>query len=94
MATSMAQPRPDNSRAQIIRELGDAMTHSMELVLGLGISVGIGWKIQDTWPAAAPWGLVGGFVFGAIVVMRSMWRMIKDAERKANAEREERNPDA
>ena len=66
----------DDARSANMRDLGNAMTHSLELVLAMGIGVGLGWKAQQWWPGIAPWGLVGGSLLGAGAVMRSMWRMI------------------
>lgn len=62
-----------------MRDVGNAMTHSLELIIAMGIGVGLGWKVQQQWPASAPWGLVLGSLLGAGAVFRSMWRMVAAA---------------
>ena len=72
------------ARSGAMRDLGNALTHSLELVLAMGIGVGLGWKAQQHWPGIAPWGLIGGSLLGAGAVFRSMWRIIaQPAERDA-----------
>lgn len=84
MNAPTAPTRPSrDQRAAIMRDLGAALTHSLELVLAMGIGLGLGWKAQDWWPAITPWGMVAGGGLGAGAVFRSMWRMVSETDRRA-----------
>lgn len=80
MAAPMAQTPPHaDQRNAMMRDLGRALTHSLELVIAVGIGVLLGWKAQQQWPGIEPWGIIGGLTLGGAAMFRSMWRIVNQS---------------
>ncbi len=79
VAPPATPPATPPSRDLLLREVGRALTYSVELVMAMGIGLGLGWWAQERWPAIAPWGFIGGALLGAGAVMRSIWRILDEA---------------
>lgn len=92
MVTPASSPGPAsrNQPSPMTRDLGRALTHGAELAIAMGIGVWLGTRAQHQWPQIAPWGIIGGFLLGACVLMRSLWRMLHEIEVPGD----ERAPDA
>ena len=86
----MTIPKRDNTSGAWIRDVGNAMTHSVELVLGLMLGIGLGLLVQRRWPGLDPWGIILGFLLGVGAVIRSIQRMVAEsATQDANRQTED-----
>lgn len=83
----MPAPRSKDQRSETMRQLGQAITHSVEIVVALGIGVGLGVLAERRWPGIHPWGLIGGLILGAGAMFRSMYRIIFESDADAHRNR-------
>ena len=88
----MAPPARKPTSGVWIRDVGNAMTHSVELLVGLMFGIGLGLLAQRQWPGIEPWGIIVGFLFGLGAVIRSIQRMIAESVPHADTHPPERQP--